>query len=74
MYIIHPFKDEENQKMSHTKPLGYWKCKACQTVWSGEDLYQDPQATVATWTCGDLFCGGVCRNMLPKEIVAKLNA
>lgn len=43
-----------------TKPAGMWKCWACGKSWSGEQLYQDPQATLETWTCNDLSCGGTC--------------
>lgn len=59
--------------MTHTKPLGYWKCRACGRVWKGEDLYQDPQSPVLKWTCGDLFCGGTCDNLNPEFILKVLN-
>jgi hypothetical protein len=60
--------------MSHAKPLGYYRCRACKTVWKGEQLYQDPQSSVLKWTCGDLFCVGAVDGIPPDEIVATLNA
>lgn len=60
--------------MSHMKPGGYWKCRACGNVCQGEQLVQDPMSTVLKWTCSDYFCGGTCDNLDPKYIVAKLNS
>lgn len=42
------------------KPTGKWKCRACQTVWEGGQLYQDSSSTAVKWTCADLTCGGTC--------------
>lgn len=58
--------------MSHMKPGGYWKCRACGNVCQGEQLVQDPMSIVLKWTCPD--CGGTCDNLDPKYIVAKLNS
>jgi hypothetical protein len=60
--------------MSHAKPLGYYRCRACKTVWKGEQLNQDPQSTVLVWTCGGLSCGGTVDGIPPDEIAATLNA
>jgi hypothetical protein len=59
--------------MTHAKPLGYWRCRACIIVWKGKQLHQDPQSTVLKWMCGDLFCGGTVDNIDPDEIVKILN-
>ena len=26
--------------MTNSKPSGQWKCRACQTIWQGDKLYQ----------------------------------
>ena len=59
--------------MSHMKPSGYWKCRACGNVCQGEQLVQDPSSTALKWTCSDYFCGGTCDNLDPKFIVTVLN-
>ena len=54
-----------------TKPAGMWKCWACGKSWSGEQLYQDLQATLETWTCNDLSCGGACYPLQSQTLTAR---
>ena len=59
---------------THCKPSGaYLRCRACGTIWKGEDVFQDPMSTALKWTCGDLECGGTCDFLSPEYIVKALN-
>jgi hypothetical protein len=37
------------------KPIGTFRCPACEKLWDGSQLYFDPPRL--RWTCGNLFCG-----------------
>jgi hypothetical protein len=39
------------------KPIGTFQCVACNEIWDGSKLIQDPKTIGDNWTCGDPFCG-----------------
>lgn len=53
------------------KPVGTYKCVACESTWDGSELYEDPQILGSHhWTCGDLYCGANVRKIsdMPKKV------
>lgn len=44
-----------NLNPSSGKPDGFWRCRACASIWEGSKLLKDPTRTANVWLCGDVF-------------------
>ncbi len=61
--------------MNNDKPIGTYRCAACDSLWDGNETYRDPQSLAQILTCGNLLCGASVRRIsdLPKtEYMARL--